>query len=189
MNNSSMNVKKSKSSSRHTEDWVPVKDITNGTIVLDNKLKVAGIKIKPKNIFILDQVSQDRCIMGLKNFYNTIDYEFWLITMDRPVDISGYLAKLQILYNDVQSPVIRKLINQDIQKANSFLENNVTDTEFYLLFKERDDTIIQKKIKTLILGLANCGIESEMTSNNDLRVLLDSFLNGRMHTEFRTVIS
>ncbi len=187
MSNSSK--KTQKNNSKYTEDWVPVRDIVNGMIILDNKQKVAGLKIKPKNIFILDQNSQDRCIMGLKNFYNTIDFEFWLISTDRPVDMSSYLAKLQILYNDVQNQAIRKLISQDIQKANSFLENDVTDTEFYILFKDVDDSLIQKKLRNLITGLANCGLESEITSNSDMRVLLDSFLNGKASTDFRTVIS
>ncbi len=182
-------MKMQKNNSKYAEDWVPVRDIVNGMIILDNRQKVAGLKIKPKNIFILDQNSQDRCIMGLKNFYNTIDFEFWLISTDRPVDMSSYLAKLQILYNDVQNQAIRKLISQDIQKANSFLENDVTDTEFYILFKDVDDSLIQKKLRTLITGLANCGLESEITSNSDMRVLLDSFLNGKASTDFRTVIS
>ena len=38
--------------SKYTD--VPVKNIANGMIVLDNKLKVSGVKIMPKNIFILD---------------------------------------------------------------------------------------------------------------------------------------
>ena len=182
-------MKMQKNNSKYAEDWVPVRDIVNGMIILDNRQKVVGLKIKPKNIFILDQNSQDRCIMGLKNFYNTIDFEFWLISTDRPVDMSSYLAKLQILYNDVQNQAIRKLISQDIQKANSFLENDVTDTEFYILFKDVDDSLIQKKLRNLITGLANCGLESEITSNSDMRVLLDSFLNGKASTDFRTVIS
>ena len=45
---------------------VPVKDIANGVIVLDNNQKVTGVKIMPRNIFILDQSMQDAIIMNLK---------------------------------------------------------------------------------------------------------------------------
>ena len=38
---------KTKSSSKYTEDWLPIRNISNGTIVLDNKKKVTGVKIKP----------------------------------------------------------------------------------------------------------------------------------------------
>ena len=180
---------KKKPSSVYTEDWIPVKDITNGTIILDNKLKVTGVKIKPRNIFILDQATQDNIIIALKNFYNTIDFEFWLISADRPVDLNAYLARLQLLYNQMPNPAIRKLINQDIDKANSFMNNNITDTEYYILFKEKNDDLIQKRLRTLITGLANSGLEAVQTSNDDLRIILDNFLNGGMTTNFGTVIS
>ena len=131
-------MKSQVNSSKYTEDWIPVKAIENGMIVLDNKMRVSGVKIRPRNIFILDQGTQQNIIIALKNFYNIIDFDFWLVSADRPVDINGYLARLQLLYTQTSSPVIRKLISQDIMKANSFMENNVTDTEYYILFKEKN---------------------------------------------------
>lgn len=188
MKNSQL-TKNAKSSSKYTEDWIPIKAISNGTILLDNKLKVTGVKIRPRNIFILDQQSQDSALIALKNFYNTIDFEFWLISADRPVDLNNYLARLQLLYNQTPNPAVRKLINQDIEKANNFMNNNITDTEYYILFKEKNDDIIQKRLRTLMTGLANSGLEASQVSNDDLRVILDNFLNGGMTTNFGTVIS
>ena len=175
--------------SKYTEDWLPIRSITNGAIILDNKMKVTGVKIRPRNIFILDQSTQDNVIVALKNFYNTIDFEFWLISADRPVDLNNYLSRLQLLYNQTANPAVRKLINQDIDKANSFMQNNITDTEYYILFKEKNDDMIQKRFRTIITGLANAGLEARQVSNDDLRVILDNFLNGGMSTNFGTVIS
>ena len=185
MNNSKTQPVKSK----YTESWIPVKGIENGVIILDNKYRVTGVKIRPRNIFILDGATQENTIIALKNFYNTVDFDFWLISADRPVDISGYLARLQLLYNQTPSPIIRKLINQDIMKANDFMDNNVTDTEYYILFKEKNMDMIQKRLRTIITGLANCGLDSAQTSNDDLRVILDNFLNGGVRTDFGTVTS
>lgn len=186
MNNSKTNSQKN---SKYTEDWIPVRAIENGMIILENKMRVTGVKIRPRNIFILDKGIQDNVIIGLKNFYNMLDFEFWLISADRPVDISGYLARLQLLYNQTSNPITRKMISQDIMKANKFIDNNVTDTEYYILFREGNLEIIQKKLRTLITGLANCGLDSSQTSNDDLRMFLDNFLNGGMKTEFGTVVS
>ena len=158
-------------------------------IVLDNKKKVTGVKIRPRNIFILDQGTQDNVLIALKNFYNMIDFEFWLISADRPVDLNNYLARLQLLYNQTPNPAVRKLINQDIDKANDFMNNNITDTEYYILFKEKNDDLIQKKLRTLVTGLANAGLEATQVSNDDLRIILDNFLNSGMTTNFGTVIS
>lgn len=174
---------------KSTEYFVPIKAIANGCIILDNDDKVSGIKISPKNIFILDEDSQMRVINNLKTFYNSIDYEFWLIIADRPVDITLYLSNLQLLFNDVSSPQVRKLIVEDMQKGEYFINNDVVDTEYYILFKERNPELIQKKIRSLINNLANCEINSAQTTNEDLRIILDNFLNGGIKSEFRTVMS
>ena len=180
---------KTKSNSKYTEDWIPIRNISNGMIVLDNKKKVTGVKIRPRNIFILDQGTQDNVLIALKNFYNMIDFEFWLISADRPVDLNNYLARLQLLYNQTPNPAVRKLINQDIDKANDFMNNNITDTEYYILLKEKNDDLIQKRLRTLVTGLANAGLEATQVSNHDLRIILDNFLNSGMTTNFGTVIS
>ncbi len=185
MKNSEVTVK---TSSKYTEDWLPLKDIADGCIITTNGMKVTGVKIKPRNIFILNKATQDNTIVALKNFYNMIDFEFWLISADKPVDISDYLARLQVLYNQTTSPVLKKLIMQDVDKANNFVENSVTDTEYYILFREKNNEQIQKKLRTLITGLANAGLESTQTTNQDLRVIMENFLNGGMNTEFGTVM-
>ena len=120
---------------KYAEGWIAVKNITNGMVVLDNNEKVIGVKIVPKNIFIMDEDSQINIIRALNNFYNTIDFEFWLVVSDREVDISLYMSQLHLLYNNVTKPKLRKLIKQDIDKANSLKHNNVVDTEYYLLFR------------------------------------------------------
>ena len=176
---------------KYAENWLPIRAIQNGEIVLDNGSRVTGVKIKPRNIFILDYDSQNNAIYNLRNLYNTLDYEFWLIVADRPVDINVYLSQLKLLYNSVQTQAIRKLVREDIEKANLFMskEVNVTDTEYFILFKDRRPEIIQKKIQNLISGLANVGLQSAQVSNDDLRVLLDGFMNGGDTTKFGTVMS
>ena len=184
-------TKVNKAAIKYAENWLPIKSIINGAIQLENGLQVTGVKIQPKNIFILDYQSQTNAIFNLRNFYNTIDYEFWLMVADRPVDINVYLSQLQLLFNSVQTLSVRKLIMEDINKANMFMskELGVADTEYFILFKEKKPEIIQKRIQNLISGLASCGLQASQTSNNDLRVLLDGFLNGGDSSEFGTVIT
>ena len=173
--------------SKYTD--VPIKNIVNGVIVLDNNQKVTGVKIMPRNIFILDQSMQDAIINNLKNVYNSIDYEFWIMVADRPVDINVYLSQLQVLYNQTMDSRRRKIIVEDINKANMFMNNNVVDTEYYLLFKDKDNDLLQKRIRNLINNFASAGLTAFQTTNEDLRMILDNFLNGGQATTFGTVFS
>lgn len=174
----------------YSEDWLPIRQIMNGMIQLDDGSYVTGVKVMPKNIFILDQGSQNNTIYQLRNFYNSIDYDFWLLIADRPVDLDVYLSHLQLMYNNATNKAQRKLIMQDINKANLFMssEYNVVDTEYYILFKEKRLELVQKKLHNLISGLASAGLQSMQTSNNDLRIVLDNFLNNGEATNFGAVM-
>ncbi len=180
---------KNNPNSGYTEDWINVKSITNGMIVLPNNEKVTGVKIQPKNIFILDPLQQEAVLRALQNFYNLIKFEFWMIAADRPVDISVYQSQLQIMLQNATSPAQIKIIAQDIEKANMFINNQVVDTEYYILFKEKNPDEIGKRLRLLINGFGSCGMNASQTSNEDLRTILDNFLNGGVRTDFGTVVT
>lgn len=182
-----MSSKKAKGSG-FTEDWLPVRAIQNNMIFTSDNYKVSGVKISPRNIFILDPEMQNNILLNLRNFYNTIDYEFWLVVADRPVDISVYMSQMQLLLNETQSPAVRKLIMQDIQKGETFIANNVVDTEYYFMFKSKDADLLMKRVRQMINGLATCGLNASLISNSDLRLVLENFLNGGNTTEFGTVM-
>ena len=118
-----------------TEDWLPLVDIKNGMMEvkgtpLTGHQYVTGVRIEPKNIFIADSQVQNNTLTGLRDFYNTLDYEFWLICCDRPVDINLYRSELEIMYAQEDNPAIRKLINEDISKCDMFVgpQVNAVDT-------------------------------------------------------------
>ena len=181
-------LKNGKTSSGYTEDWLPIRAIQNNMIITRDNSKVTGVKITPRNIFILDPDLQTNILIALRNFYNTIDYEFWLVVADRPVDISVYMSQMQLLLNETQSPAIRKLILQDIDKGDTFIRNNVVDTEYYFLFKTKDADLAQKRVRQMINGLATAGLNASIVSNADLRLIMENFLNGGNTTEFGTVM-
>ncbi|MDD4187623.1 MAG: hypothetical protein PHX04_02530 [Bacilli bacterium] len=179
------------SNSKYSEDWLPVKSIQNGMILLEGDYYVTGIKIEPKNIFILDYQTQNNIIFNLRNFYNIIDHEFWLIVADRPVDINLYLSQLQLQYNDATNQASRKIISEDIAKAELFSNTqvNAVDTEYFILFRNKKTEVLQKRVHTMISTLAGVGLISRQVSDEDLKFLLQNFLNGGVKNEYGTVMS
>ncbi len=69
-----------------------------------------------------------------------------------------------------------------------FMSNNIVDTEYYILFRDKDQDLLQKRVRNLMQGFANAGLSSKQTNNEDLRIILDNFLNGGQSTTFGTVI-
>lgn len=177
-----------KGNSAFTENWVKIRSIKNGIITLPNKEMVTGVKIEPRNIFILDGIQQDNILNSLRNCYNTFNFEFWLIAADRPVDISVYRSQLELMLNEPLTPARRKMVMQDIDKADMFVNNQVVDTEYYVLFKESNMDQLQTKLRAMVNGFASCSLLATPTSDDDLRVILDNFLNGGVRHDFGTVV-
>jgi len=174
--------------SPYTENWVNVRGIKDGMIFLKNKELVSGVKVEPRNIFILEQNQQDNIINALKNCYNTFNFEWWLVVADKPVDISIYQSQLELLLTQQTDPRRRKIVSQDIAKAKMFIDNQIVDIEFYVLFKEKNPDMVQERIRTMINGFAGASLVASQVSNDDLRIVLDNFLNGGVRTDFRTVV-
>ena len=172
-----------------TENWIQVKEINNGIIFLDDKNMVSGVKITPRNIFIMTESEQNRIINSLKEFYNLIDYEFWLVVADRPVDINLYVSQLELQMSNEQNPAIRKLLIDDIAKAEMFSMNNVVDTEYYFLIKDSNSEQLTKRVRSIITNMAGTGLIATQTSNEDLRSILDNFLNGGVTYKSGSVIT
>lgn len=172
-----------------TENWVRIRSIKDGIITLPNKEMITGVKVEPRNIFILDQSLQDSILAALKNCYNTFNFEWWLIAADRPVDISVFMSQLELMLTQQNDPARRKLIVQDIEKCKLFINNQVVDTEYYILFKEKNIEVLKEKLRTMITGFANCSLVASVTTDDQLRVILDSFLNGGVRTDFGTVVT
>ncbi len=194
-------AKKEKNSqaAKSAEDWLPIIDIkgsyieVKGANALEGNQYVTGVRVEPKNIFISDEIIQRQAINGLTNFYNTIDYEFWLMCCDRPVDINLYKSQLEIMYADATSQQQRKLIAEDLRKVDQFIgpEINAVDTEFYLLFKApvKQTELIQKRVSNMISGLASAGLNCRQITEEDIRVLLDSVFNDSERVEYGTVMT
>ena len=129
--------------SPYSENWVNVRGIKEGMIFLRNKEYISGVKVEPRNIFILEQNQQDNIINALKNCYNTFNFEWWLVIADKPVDISIYQSQLELLLTQQTDPRRRKIVSQDIAKAKMFIDNQIVDIEFYILFKERKPEMVE----------------------------------------------
>ncbi len=198
VNNNQKNVKANdkntkkkvkKGNSTYTENWVRIKSIKNGIITLPNKEMVTGVKIEPRNIFIMENIQQDNILNALRNCYNTFNFEFWIIAADRPVDISVYVSQLELMLSGgTLSPAIQKIVMQDLDKAEMFINNQVVDTEYYLLFKDSNLDMLSHKLRDVINGLAGCSLLASQTTDDDLRIILDNFLNGGVKADFGTVV-
>ena len=162
--------------------WATVRQITSGVVVLNTGELVSGVKIIPRNIFIMQQDDTNAIIYGLSKFYDSIDFDYWLIIGDKPVDLNNYFNSVQNIYNTSSSEHIRAIARDDIVKANKYVSGDygVSDTEYFLLFKDKTIQSVQERISKIISGIRECDLDATQVSNDELRLVMDTFLsNGK----------
>ena len=113
------NSVKKNNGSKYTEDWLPIRNITNGAIILENKVKVTGVKIRPRNIFILDKNQNSREILKLTDIKEKERY--------RDKCLQENYILLSKIYG--QPPISFNFNYKDINK-NEFQHNDITPKEF-----------------------------------------------------------
>ena len=69
------------------------------------------------------------------------------------------------------------------------LKDNINILSFVEALLEKNNDIIMKRIRQLINSFANAGLNSHQVTNDDLRIILDNFLNGGQTTTFGTVMA
>ena len=117
--------------SKYTADDIPVRDIVNGEIILNNKERVTGVKIEPRNIFIMEQEMQDMVINNLKDVGRTIILEFI-----KSIKYKEYLS-LQEKENKIKNiAILTKTISLE-------LEQDLLISKKELLLKELKEIILE----------------------------------------------
>ena len=121
---STTNKKIDPQAQKFAENWLPVRGIQNGEIILENGLRVTGVKVRPRNIFILDYDSQSNAIFNLRNFYNTMDYEF----SQKDSKLSGLKVE-KVLYSDIYEEGLVDRLEKEIKQLEDYYKELDKETK------------------------------------------------------------
>ena len=109
--------------------------------------------------------------MGVYQCGKIAEKNNWMFR-EQPIDDIGIDAHMELVESTGRP---KQLVALQIKSGSSW-------------FKEKKDDLINKRIRNLINSFASAGLNSHQVTNDDLRIILDNFLNGGQTTTFGTVI-
>src|SRR6185369_13116924 len=117
-----------------TQEFVPVKEIRNGIIVLKDG-GYRGILICSSVNFGLKSADEQRAItLGFQNFLNTLDFSIQIVVNSRKMDLRPYLALLEEKAPEQKSELMRIQLREYIEFVHSFSEQaNIMTKSFYII--------------------------------------------------------
>lgn len=117
-----------------TQQFVPIKEIRNGVVVLKDDT-YRGILICSSVNFALKSADEQRAITeGFQNFLNTLDFSIQIVVNSRRMDLRPYLALLQKKDVDQKTELLRIQLREYIEFVRAFAEqSNIMTKSFYIV--------------------------------------------------------
>lgn len=117
-----------------TQQFVPVKEIRNGIIVLKDG-GYRGVLICSSINFGLKSADEQHAItLGFQNFLNTIDFSIQIVVNSRKMDLRPYLALLEEKAPGQKSELMRIQLHEYIEFVRSFTDQaNIMTKSFYIV--------------------------------------------------------
>lgn len=117
-----------------TQQFVPVKEIRNGTVILKDG-GYRGILICSAVNFGLKSADEQRAItLGFQNFLNTLDFSIQIVVNSRKMDLRPYLTLLEEKVPEQKTELMRIQLREYIEFVRSFADQaNIMTKSFYIV--------------------------------------------------------
>lgn len=149
-----------------TQDFVPIKEIRDGIIVLKNGDLRAIVLVNSVNLSLKSNDEQTATILQFQNFLNTLDFPIQISVQSRKLDIRPYLLTLEERMK-VQSEQLLKIQTKEyIDFIRNFTETvNIMTKSFFIVVPYTNK--ILRPSKDILSGLFSRNKENSTKNQTD----------------------
>ena len=161
-------------------DFIPFREVWNNYVYLDNNKLIGGIKIECINLSLLFDSEQQIKVNQLKKVLNSIDYNFKIFCIDKPINLEKNLSILATKEKVEKNKYKQKLLEEDYKFINNLNnKKSVVNREFYLILEETSDNeqLLSQKVNDLIKEFSSIGLVANKILSDEWRDLIFLILN------------
>jgi len=176
--------------SKATQDFVPIKEVRDGIIVLKDGSMRAVVMVSSINFALKSPDEQQAIIFQFQNFLNSLDFSIQIVIQSKELDIRPYIERLEERYKNEIVELMKIQIKEYIQFIKSFVEQtNIMTKTFFVVIPyspsiinagsnplekiiskqttttktdsfEENRTQLEQRIGVVSQGLTRCGLRS-----------------------------
>lgn len=121
-------------SANPTQQFVPVKEIRNGVVILKDGGYRGILICSSINFGLKSADEQHAIILGFQSVLNTLDFSIQVLVHSRKMDLRPYLAILAEKEPDQKSELMRVQLHEYIEFIRSFADQiNIMTKSFYVI--------------------------------------------------------
>ena len=117
-----------------TQDFVPVKEVRNGIVILKDGSLRALLMASSINLALKSQDEQQAIIGQFQNFLNSLEFTVQFFVQSRDLDIRPYIALLEDRYQKELDDLMRVQIREYIAFIKDFTQRaNIMSKNFFIV--------------------------------------------------------
>lgn len=116
-----------------TQDFVPVKEIRDGIVVLNTDELRALVLVNPINLSLKTDDEQRAVFGQFMSFLNSLDFSTQIVVQSRRLDITPYLLVLEKKYESQTEPLLKIQTKQYIEFIKDFTDQNSIMTKNFII--------------------------------------------------------
>ncbi len=119
--------------SKATQDFVPIKEIRDGIIILKDGSMRAVVMASSINFALKSTDEQQGVIMQFQNFLNGLDFSVQISIQSRELDIRPYISMLEGRYKNEVGDLMKIQIKEYIQFIKNFVDQTSIMTKTFFV--------------------------------------------------------
>ena len=129
-----------------TRDFVPIKEVKDGIIILEDGTLVGIVLATSINISLKSYEEQQAVIASFQSFLNTIDFPIQISVQSRKMDIKPYIEILEKRLKEQENELIKLQTIEYINFIKNFTENiDIMDKHFFVVVSYQPALVSTKK--------------------------------------------
>lgn len=117
-----------------SQEFVPIKEIQDGIVVLKDGGLRAVIMASSINLSLKSEDEQTATLLQFQNFLNTLDFSLQICVQSRKFNITSYVALLEERLKEQNEPLLKIQTEEYIKFIKDFTEStNIMTKHFFLV--------------------------------------------------------
>ncbi|OHA24660.1 MAG: hypothetical protein A3B11_00565 [Candidatus Taylorbacteria bacterium RIFCSPLOWO2_01_FULL_44_26] len=129
-----------------TQNFVPVREIRDGVIILKDGAMRSVILASSLNFALKSADEQSAILLQFQNFLNSLDFSVQIFIQSKKLDIRPYIALLEERYKEQVSELMKIQVREYIEFVKTFVESaNIMSKSFFVVIPYDPPIIGSKK--------------------------------------------
>ena len=160
--------------SKATQDFVPIKEIRDGVVMLKDGSMRAVVMASSINFALKSADEQQGVIMQFQNFLNGLDFSIQISIQSRQLDIRPYISTLEGRYKNETGDLMKIQIREYIQFIKNFVDQTSIMTKtFFVVIPFSPGSVSASSNPLNILGGKSSGSSSRKDNFDENRTQLE----------------